>query len=165
MGLLDLIRGTQNSKRTGNATAIHATGDEQSEDSVAKIAITSGEQHKNLPSIAPTGSPSGSDRYCWPHSSAMNSMELTRMVSRIDLFCAKGLNEHSAEELAEKLVSRDRELDDRRVCYECSHLKGMVRVRCNNWKAAGNVTDSNSAFLDYDFCSILRRCSGFTAYS
>ena len=157
MGLLDLIRGTQISGDEACASAIHATDGKESEDSVAKIAVAPSTKDK-YPQ-APEDELSDSDRYCWPHSPAMNSVEIRRMVSRMELFCAKGLAEDCAEALAERLVLRDRELDDRRVCYECSHLKGMVRVRCDNWKAAGNLSDS--AFLAEDFCTLLRRCAGF----
>ena len=71
------------------------------------------------------------DRDCWPQSSAMNTAELDRMVGRVELFAARGLNLIDATALAEKLVARDRDGDDRRLCLECSSLSSGAVRRCS----------------------------------
>jgi hypothetical protein len=44
---------------------------------------------------------------------------------RRKVFMENGLNESDAWDLAERMFTRDKEkLDDRRVCFECVHLKG-----------------------------------------
>ena len=44
---------------------------------------------------------------------------------RRKVFMENGLNESNAWDLAEQMFTRDKEqLDDRRVCFECVHLKG-----------------------------------------
>jgi hypothetical protein len=91
----------------------------------------------------------------------MNTAEIARFLSRIEVFRAKGLDEPRAESLADTLVNRDRDGDDRKVCYECSHLRGFTHLRCANWKAAGICMTSDSAFLGKDFASLLQRCDGF----
>jgi hypothetical protein len=96
------------------------------------------------------------DRWCWPRSQAMNSSEIETFQSRLSRFTNRGLSYDDAERYADKLVGRDRELDDRRLCVECAHLQ--VRWRCGNWKAA-NAGGHN---LSRDFVLILQRCPGFT---
>ena len=77
------------------------------------------------------------DRWCWPHSPAMNSHEIEAFMARLVRFTDKGLSTEEAGRLADKLVIRDREGDDRRLCLECAHLHGAGRWRCGNWRAAG----------------------------
>ena len=44
---------------------------------------------------------------------------------RRKVFVENGLIESDAWDLAEQMFTRDKEkLDDRRVCFECEHLKG-----------------------------------------
>ncbi|VTU20132.1 hypothetical protein SRS16CHR_02581 [Variovorax sp. SRS16] len=75
------------------------------------------------------------DRWCWPHSDAMTGAEIDRMQTRIAIFDRRGFRHDDAEALADKLVLRDREGDDRRICLECSKLqRGMV---CSVPAAAG----------------------------
>ena len=61
------------------------------------------------------------DRWCWPHTPAWNSGEIDTFLARLARFADKGLGLDDAEALAEKLVARDRDLDDRRYCPECTH--------------------------------------------
>ena len=78
---------------------------------------------------APTTDP---DRWTWPHSSAMNGQELDTLMARQALFCQRGASAQDAERLADRLVNRDRDDDDRRLCLECRHLHGAGPYRCGN---------------------------------
>ena len=67
------------------------------------------------------------DRWCWPHSEAMNGAELETMTRRVAVFHRRGVRINEAEALADSLVKRDRDLDDRRLCLECALLRpGLV---------------------------------------
>ena len=106
------------------------------------------------------------DRWCWPHSSAMNSVEIDTFVTRLYQFTDRGLARNDGEALADKLVVRDREQDDRRVCLECKHFAGhgAGSWRCGNWHAAGVALRSRDAQLPADLVVQLQRCDGFTAH-
>lgn len=62
------------------------------------------------------------DRWCWPHSTAMNTVEIDTFIARLARFTDKGLIKDAAECLADSLVIRDREQDDRAMCLECTHF-------------------------------------------
>ena len=91
----------------------------------------------------------------------MNSGEVTKFISREERFKVKGLSPEVAEITADKLVTRDREKDDRRICLECKHLNGFTTLRCGNWKLAGICHSSEGAYISHDFAVILQRCYGF----
>jgi hypothetical protein len=93
------------------------------------------------------------DRWCWPQSSALNSTEIDLFLSRLARFTEKGASYDVAERMAEKLVIRDREGDDRRLCLECSHLQGSWR--CGNHVRAGVGRD-----LPFELVLMLQRCPG-----
>jgi hypothetical protein len=118
---------------------------------------------KHDSSIAVTEDP---DRWCWPHSSAMNGAEIDLFTTRLHLFTDKGLARNDGETLADKLVLRDRDQDDRRVCLECNHFAGhgAGAWRCGNWQAAGVAIRSRDAQLPADLVMQLQRCDGFTAH-
>ena len=118
---------------------------------------------KHDSSIAVTEDP---DRWCWPHSSAMNGAEIYTFAARLHQFTDKGLTNHDGEILADKLVLRDRDQDDRRVCLECQHFAGYGTGswRCGNWQAAGVALRSRDAQLPADLVVQLQRCDGFTAH-
>ena len=118
---------------------------------------------KHDSSIAVTEDP---DRWCWPHSSAMNGAEIDTFAVRLHKFTDKGLARNDGEALADKLVLRDRGQDDRRVCLECKHFAGHGAGlwRCGNWQAAGVAIRSRDAQLPADLVVQLQRCDGFTAY-
>ncbi len=80
------------------------------------------------------------DRWCWPHSSAMNSGEIENFAKRAALFNRRGLASLDAELLADKLVTRDREGDNRRACLECRGLTGNGPYQCSPWRQAGLIT-------------------------
>ena len=134
MGLLDLIRGTQKSANNGSATAIHATGELKPDRGIAKVAVAHSRDDQN--SVLTLCPSPNLDRYCWPNSLAMNSGGIDKFKYRVEIFQAKGLDEMNSEALADKLVLRDRDGDDRKVCYVCRFLKGISSFRCENWKLA-----------------------------
>jgi hypothetical protein len=105
------------------------------------------------------------DRWCWPHSSAMNGAEIDTFAARLYQFTDKGLARNDSEALADKLLPRDRKQDDRRVCLECKHFtgNGAGSWRCGNWQAAGVALRSRDAQLPADLVVQLQRCDGFTA--
>ncbi len=114
-------------------------------------------------SIAVTQDP---DRWCWPHSSAMNGTEIDTFAARLHKFTDKGLARNDGETLADKLVERDRDDDDRRVCLECCHFEGhgAGSWRCGNWQSAGIALRSRDAQLPADVVVQLQRCDGFTTH-
>jgi hypothetical protein len=49
---------------------------------------------------------------------------IDRQYKRMQTFVNEGLSEYDAFDLAEAMFERDRDIgDDRRVCFECIHLK------------------------------------------
>jgi hypothetical protein len=49
--------------------------------------------------------------------------QIARYQFRVALFKRRGLDEHYAEELADRAFERDFEKDDRRYCIECAELQ------------------------------------------
>lgn len=99
------------------------------------------------------------DRWAWPASTAMTGAEIDTFTARLARFTDRGLDIDAGERLADKLVVRDRERDDRRHCLECLHLHGGRR--CGNWQRAGVAVRARDAQLPTDFVNQLQRCSGF----
>lgn len=99
------------------------------------------------------------DRWCWPHSVAMNTMEICTLTERLALFTDKGASLQNAERLADRLVHRDREGDLRRLCLECTHLYGVSRWRCGRAKRGAMAT----AELPHELVQVLQRCDSFQA--
>ena len=97
------------------------------------------------------------DRWCWPHGPAMNTTEIDTFTARLARFTDKGVSYDDAERLADKLVIRDREGDDRRLCLECTHLQGYGRWHCGNWQAAEVAQQG----LARDLVLMLQRYGGF----
>ena len=95
----------------------------------------------------------------WPNTQAMNPSEVDTFTARLARFTDKGVNCDDAERLADKLVIRDREGDDRRLCLECMNLKGYGHWRCGNWKQADVARDG----LARDLVLMWQRCDGFNA--
>ncbi len=106
------------------------------------------------------------DRWCWPQSSAMNRAEIDTFAARLSRFINKGLTRNEGEVLADRLVLRDRDLDDGRVCLECKHLAGhgARSWHCANWQAANVAIRSPDAQLPADLVVQLQRCDGFKAH-
>ena len=74
------------------------------------------------------------DRACWPYSDAWTETEIGRYARRLLSFAGRGVEMSTAEALADKLVGRDRDQDERRMCLECSNCQ---QGRCTRWRAAG----------------------------
>lgn len=89
----------------------------------------------------------------------MNGQELDTYAARLARFTDKGLSLPDAERLAERLVRRDREGDDRRLCLECSHLRGYGRWHCGNWQAADVAREG----LAPELVVMLQRCGACVA--
>lgn len=98
------------------------------------------------------------DRNCWPHSSTMNTAEIDAFNERLHLFTRRGLDYSEAERLADRLVIRDRDGDERRMCLECAGLDARGRclpARRGAIPGAGRVLEPVT--------TILQRCEGFTS--
>ena len=85
-------------------------------------------------------SPPDPDRWCWPHSDAMNGAELEQFAKRAQQFTRRGISPDAAEAMADRLVIRDREQDDRRTCLECAAYRP-----------------------GRDLAALLQRCPGFAS--
>ncbi len=101
--------------------------------------------------------PPDPDRHCWPHTTAMNTGEVDTFTQRLARVTDKGVSYDEAERLADALVIRDREGDDRRLCMECAHLQGHGRWRCGNWQRADMAREGIAPAL----VVMLQRCAGF----
>ena len=116
-------------------------------------------------SISAAGTLPGNDpdADCWPDSTAMTGAEIDLFTARLHRFTDKGLTRTDGEALADKLVIRDRETDDRRSCLECRHLSGYGHTswRCGNWQAAGVAIRPRDTQLPADLVLQLQRCDGF----
>jgi hypothetical protein len=104
------------------------------------------------------------DRWCYPESTAMTSSETDLFTARLARFTDKGVSHGDAERLADGLVNRDRDSDDRWLCLECTHLGGYGRTdwRCGNWQRAGVARQARDAQLPADLVFQLQRCAGLT---
>lgn len=165
MALRDLIRNKRFDQPSSETTATFATDKFINDETVAKIAVATVDtvvrQDAKLQPNTQGAVSVPFDKYCWPFSSAMNSGEVTKFIAREERFIVKGIRPEVAEATADKLVIRDREKDERRLCLECKHLNGYTTLRCNNWKKAGICHSSEGAFVSSDFAILLQRCYGF----
>lgn len=97
------------------------------------------------------------DRWTWPHSDAWSDGEIVRFTERQARFERQGLPTSEAEELAERLLLRDRDpSDDRRLCLECGHC---IAGRCANSRNAGFIRGNAVG----DLAVALHRCPGYAA--
>lgn len=101
------------------------------------------------------------DRWAWPATAAMNAGEIDTFTARMSHFSQKAIHLEASERLADRLVIRDRNCDDRRNCLECLHLQRSNGWRCGNWQRAGVATRARDATLAADFVDLLQRCDGF----
>ncbi len=124
---------------------------------MARLAIVEDDPSTVAANDTPPTTATDPDRACWPHSVAMNTGEIDLFLKRQERFTGLGLAPVRAEQLADRLVQRDREGDDRRVCFECAHLNGWRRWSCGNWRAAGVARDG----LAFALVATPQRCPGF----
>ena len=118
--------------------------------SVATVATVAVANAQNPAANDPAPDP---DRWCWPHSTAMTAVEIDTFTARLSRFTDKGLSIVNGEALADKLVSRDREQDDRHSCFECTHLAVSGGWRCGNWQRTGVAIRARDAQLVFNCVS------------
>jgi hypothetical protein len=83
-----------------------------------------------------------------------NRQELARMAARIERAEALGLSEREADELADRLLRRDREgLRDMHLCVECARL----RADATGWRCAAIRAPIPSEWVTRQ----LQRCGAF----
>ena len=86
---------------------------------------------------------------------AWTDADIERYLLRLDRLLRWGWLESEAQELAERLVRRDRERADERVsCADCLHYRPG---RCGNHRLAGLGTPD----VGRDLAAMLQRCPGF----
>ena len=137
---------------------------------VATVAVAnplrrSANDHATVPGKAvPIEDP---DRWCWPTSTAMTGAEIDTYMARLSRFTDRGVTQADAETLADTLVIRDREGDDRWLCLECAHLVGHSKGwwRCANWQESQLSHMATDAALPRDLVSLLQRCDGFDEHN
>lgn len=129
---------------------------------VAFVAYPSGTFRKfEAPKAVAANDSPDPDRWCWPHGPAMNGAEIDTFTARLARFTDRGLGMDDAEALADRLVIRDREGADRRLCLECTHLHGVGRWRCGNWQQSAIAIRANDVQLPDELARQLQRCGGF----
>lgn len=101
-------------------------------------------------SMQQAGPGGGPDAYCWPASSAMNGAEIVTFMERTARFTDRGMRLPTAEALADRLVLRDREGDDRKTCMEC-----------RNMRRNGGCAVAHLAMPIGEMSLALQRCSQF----
>lgn len=102
-----------------------------------------------LPLPTQRGNSSSLAAECWTDA------DIEAFLARRSRLMRWGWSEVDAERLAERLVSRDRDTDDRVSCIDCRHYRPG---RCSNHRSAGLTV----ADLGRDLASTLQRCGGFT---
>ena len=85
---------------------------------------------------------------------AWTDADIARFLDRRARLLRWGWPEPEAEKLAERLVKRDREQDDRVSCADCRHYRPG---RCGNHRAA--LLHSHE--VGRDLAAMLQRCPGF----
>jgi len=87
-------------------------------------------------------------------ATAWTASEIARFLKRRTKLVRWGWAALDAEGLAERLVLRDRDQDERVNCTDCGHFQPG---RCGNHTCAG----LSASALSRDFASLLQRCAGF----
>lgn len=86
---------------------------------------------------------------------AWTDADIARFTLRRNRLLRWGWAEHDAEAVAERLVKRDRDADERVNCADCRHYRPH---RCGNHARAGLCSPS----LPADLARLLQRCDGFS---
>ena len=87
---------------------------------------------------------------------AWTDADIARFLDRRARLLRWGWTEPEAETLADRLVRRDREADERVSCTDCRHYRPG---RCGNHERAGLCVPD----LGRDLAAMLQRCPGFQA--
>lgn len=164
MSLLATLRAKKQNREIATLTvATDATHAGAQIATVAGAATVTVASPKNTLSVendpAPHARATDPDLWCWPHSPAINTREIETFKVRLTRFTDKGVSYDEAERLADALVIRDREGDDRRLCLDCTHMQGFGCWRCSNWLVANVAREG----LGPDLVRMLQRCAGFKA--
>lgn len=86
---------------------------------------------------------------------AWTDEDIARFLARRARLLRWGLSEAEAEKLADRLVRRDREQDERVNCTDCQHYRPG---RCGNHRRAG----LQGPDVGRDLATLLQRCPAFT---
>ena len=167
MSLADLMKkGSLRQFATVTVATVATVGPDrlQSVASVASVASVSVARPQKQAANDPAAVMHDPDRWAWRHSQAMTGAEIDTFTARLHQFTGRGLVALDAERLADKLVTRDRESDDRRLCLECVHLAGHAAGLwgCRNWQRAGVAIQARDAQLSAALVLQPQRCDGFT---
>lgn len=128
------------------------------EEQAAIMVHDGGMSRTEAEALAAAGMVLDVDRYCWPHTEAMNTAEIETFMARLHLFAGHCLDYTEAERLADELVARGRDGDDRRLCLECLHLRsGGTSWTCNQRRRAGLAVSG----VPTEVVKLLKRCDGF----
>ncbi|MDP1647981.1 MAG: hypothetical protein Q8M01_07255 [Rubrivivax sp.] len=103
-----------------------------------------------MPASKPTESPEALDLA----AVAWTDGDIARFLDRRARLLRWGWPEPEAEKLADRLVRRDREADDRVSCTDCRHYRPG---RCGNHRQAG----LHAPDVERDLAAMLQRCPGF----
>jgi hypothetical protein len=109
--------------------------------------------------------PEDPDRWCWPHSSAMNNSEIAVFTARHARFTHRSISKADSDRLADKMMNRDRQKGNWFSCLECCNLagSGTSSWHCSNWRQAGIALRANHNALPTDFVHLFQHCDGFQA--
>jgi len=152
---MKLARLLQKGSLRGSATAIPAI--------FATVDIDTGPRVARVATVAVANAQKVAANDPAPIPDAVVIVTPDLFAQRVQTMQGKGINAADAETYADKLVQRDRDLDDRRLCLECLHLHGYgpTSWRCGAWQAAGIATQARDAGLSADLVQQLQRCDGF----
>ena len=155
MSLANLIKkGSLRSAATATVATV-ATHEEIFRPTVARVA---GVAVAKAFDTAANDKASDPDRWCYPYSTAMNTAEIDTFTVRLARFTDLGVILEDAERIADRLVIRDRDWEERVMCVECKYLQGL---NCRNWVQAGVALKAEGATLSSSFTVLLQRCDGF----
>ena len=90
------------------------------------------------------------------HAEGWSDAEIHAFTSRRDRLLRWGYSVPQANDLAERLTLRDRDLDDRHLCLECSHLRTSGRCAA---AALGHLAGADPRMQPPP--AILMRCPAF----
>lgn len=95
-----------------------------------------------------------------PDEPSMSDVEIERFQARVERLTSRALGLTQAEALADSLLIRDRQRDDRRMCVECIHCTSTRR--CSRTQQAG-IGLAPTEMLG-DLAMRLQRCPAFKTY-
>jgi len=159
MSLLATLRAKRLTRKVATlTTATDATQEDHEVPPVAKVATVTVASERQLQSRNNNFTKTANtNQQIWPNILAMSPNEVDTFSGRLARFTDKGLCLEDAERLADRLVQRDREADDRVLCLECNYLTGKRRWICGNWGQADVARESMAPSL----VVTLQRCNGF----